>query len=1322
VLGVKLIFVRNPVMPDKREVKYIDTGPTVAEHIALIIQEWPGTDFVVSVNGHLLEETEWPTLVPGGDDDLIVHPVLDKGISNFFRAVFDTVVMFEVGTLMGGLGGNPFWKSVFTAVGSYIGGRIANAILPPPKQDNASSTYGWNGPQPTNQPGTPVGKTYGTVRVSPVLLCRFVTSNSNGQYLNLLYSGGEGAVDSIDNIMIDGNPIGNYINVTCDTRLGTNDQAPIANFNDTITDYELGYELDTAGHWSTQTTVGTADQGLQITIEFPYGLAHIDSNGNPQSASVTIEAQYQLVGSSGWMEWSLASSGTTSASQNTSVWNSFRLDNVIAGQYNVRLRCSNKSGTSEADLTRVFWITLSEIIYADFAYPNRVLVGLQILATNQLSSNDPTVTWEQTRSKVYVWNPNTGAYITKRASNPYWACYDLIHQCKYLMNINTGKYEYCIDGNDQSRIDYNVFAACAAYADGQVNGDYRFSLNIYLSENLNFWDALARLAITGRGVVIPKGTQFSCIGDMPGESVQLFTVGNITQKSFKGEFQSTKDRSNSIEVTFYNSQKGYSEDQAIYYGPDYESAALVTNPVETTYYGITDYNHAYIEAAYLSRCNQYLIRSENWEADVDAMACMLGDVVDVQHDIPKWGTAGGRLVSATATTVTLDKEVALLANQAYAIEIRLYTDQIVIVPVSIYVQNTMTNCLTLAVPLAVVPQQYDLYAIGLVGIQTKPFKITNIAKSGDQKVKITGIEYIPAVYAEDINVPIKNYSSYNNYLVDVVSVSTNQETYMQPDGTIVSTLDVTWPVPSNSFVAGYVVSYSSDGGKTWRNWASGVQAPYAVILNIKALATYIVKVCTINDIGIISLGTVSAPVYITGKITAPANVLGFAYREVDGGFLLTWQSNIEADLAGYNVYQGANNATLFSSKLIASSIMNTTLFVPISSSGEYAFHIVAVDNSGNVSDAPSSILAAFSLPADVVGFDVVRIGDNLSFMWQAVAGASISYEIRYGASWGVGQCKGTPSSPYFNCLFPTPGTHPFWIKAIDNFGNYSTNAQSASVVIVSSGNRQAVVTVDQVANGWSGASINTYVNGGGLQLAASAVRGQNIVEINLPKSFTARNTILANMIGVADSDITWGSADFTWDDVEAQAPWEPTGDITGITLDQQISLFAGIPANVVESIPLDESVIGDLGLQPQESINVTYGNGRFKQGALIQDFTKLSWAVNIPAVFHTVFYVTVSQPIVDNIVYLTLNGPGGYLMVGYDAHKGVFYLDDQLGNRNEVTVEFKSIDYLTFGIVQNATTRKLFVYSFSTNAVGDSEMTIGPVGSFTAAFLYPKFN
>ncbi|QDR81282.1 hypothetical protein [Sporomusa termitida] len=49
---MKLIFVRNPITPDKRDIQYAEARATIAEHIAPILREWTDTDFSVSINGH----------------------------------------------------------------------------------------------------------------------------------------------------------------------------------------------------------------------------------------------------------------------------------------------------------------------------------------------------------------------------------------------------------------------------------------------------------------------------------------------------------------------------------------------------------------------------------------------------------------------------------------------------------------------------------------------------------------------------------------------------------------------------------------------------------------------------------------------------------------------------------------------------------------------------------------------------------------------------------------------------------------------------------------------------------------------------------------------------------------------------------------------------------------------------------------------------------------------------------------------------------------------------------------------------------------------
>jgi hypothetical protein len=961
---IKLIFVRNPIQADRKEITYVETGLTITEHIAPIKIKWQDTDFTVAINGHVIYPEEWDTLIPRNCDEIVIHPILTGGLSNFLRTVADIAIVAYASAYAASFGANMYTKAILGAIGAYVGGRVANAILPPPNQnDTTTNTYGWNGPQPTSTPGTCVGKTYGTASPTPVLIARFVTTNGSDQYLNLLYSGGEGPVDSIQDIEIDGNPISNYVNVGVYTRLGTNDQSPIPYFNDTVTDYEVYYELDSAGDWSTQQTVGNADQGLQITIEFPYGLAYINSDGSLGSASVTIEAQYQLVGASSWSEWGLSNSGTSSASTNQSMWAQYRLDNLAAGKYNVRVRCTNKSGTSTSYLTRVFWITLSEILYDDFAYPNRVLVGIQALASNQLSSSDPTVTWTQTRNNVYVWNPNTGAYVTQRATSPAWACYDLMHQCKYLKNINTGLYEYYIDGNPYSRIDYEAFCNWALYADEQVNSDNRFNLNIFLSEDISFWDALARLAIVGRGTVFPKGTLYSCICDMPGTSSQLFTVGNIVAKSFKGEFQSLKDRATSIEITFPNKEKNYSNDLAIYYGSNYESTSYISNPTRANYYGITDYAHAYAEAAYLSRCNQYLIRTETWEADVDAMACCLGDIVDVAHDIPAWGWSG-RIVSATSTTATLDRTITMQAGTSYCIEVRTGADELFTFNLVAVTTETTTNTVTLATPFTVIPVQYDLYSVGIVGIQTKPFKIVNIAKSGDQKVEITGVEYIAGLYDDSITVPVVNYSNFTTYTI-TPSVSEQYPGTMD-SGEFDLQVSWVWPTDTRTYKATVFLD-----GTLMATVALSDTLP--IIISTKASGSHTVKVNILSSLNT-QIGTGNTTYTITPSTLAAVTNAKVSY--LYGNATITWDAINDSRLAGYQIMKGS---TLASSHVVAQMSQN---YYTVSGNDTYwiaGYYQTTYNGVTYTTYSEAWIEVAVTLAR--VGQNVVSTWDELATKW-----------------------------------------------------------------------------------------------------------------------------------------------------------------------------------------------------------------------------------------------------------------------------------------------------------------------------------------------------
>jgi len=1017
---INVIFVKNPFDTEKKEIYEVDykVGTTVEEYTEIYTAYYPETEFHISINGHTLEKYEVVLICPANGDQIVIMPVVGKNIGSLLGSIAMMALSVYVG-------GSNFLPNLHGFVGAlakgatmYIGGRIINAILPPPKQTTStvSPTYGWNGAKPIAATGTPIGKTFGKVMPAPVVLARHITTDGDKQYLNILYGGGEGPIDSVTDITIDGNPIANYKGVQVDIRLGTNDQEPISNFSDTFADQSLSYELQeygewvastrdtevqsgtskkyavdahievgddtyacvtsgTAGYvtpawshsgnivdgtvvwvysgskWATQQTEGNAGQGLEITLELPYGLYHTKDNGSLQNATVKIKAQYRKVDDIAWTDWILAKDGAITAAKNTAVRRVFRMDKLDAARYEVRCQCYYKSGTSTRYSTRVSWSMLSHILYNDFARPNKVLVGIKALATDQLSNTDPDVGWINTRANGNVWNPATGQYELKPVTNPYWGCYDLIHNCKYLKNINTGLYEYLVEGNPVNRIDYPSFLENATYsAELDSDGDPRFELNIYIDTEISFQDALARMAVVGRGVIVPKGTKYSCICDKPAIPTQLFTMGNITEKSLKGKFQSIKDRSQCIEVDFFNEAKDYKQDLAMYFGDEWNTTSQVANPTKVTRYGITKYKYAYKEAVFLHKGNKYLKRTENWEADIDAIACRPGDVVLLQHNVPKWGAAGGRIVGATENTVTLDQEVTLLPGKIYAVEIRLKTDSRVNKTMVSVSQETITDTLTLTTSFAVVPERYDVFAFGEANKVTKPFKVINIVKSKDQRCKLSGAEYVEAMYSDSIDIPAIDYTDYDKTLPEVLKLSLGQETYMQKDGAVVSLIHCSWMLPRDKKINKVVVLYSNDDGLTWISWDNTLDN-YSTITGLKALETYLVKVCTVNELGITSPGVVSEPVYITGKDQPPSDVTMFtATQDVNDQtkIILSWIPVSDADLKQYEIRIGGTSWDT-ADLVTSSAVGDKYVFTQLLSGVKLDFWIKAVDFSFNPS-------------------------------------------------------------------------------------------------------------------------------------------------------------------------------------------------------------------------------------------------------------------------------------------------------------------------------------------------------------------------------------
>lgn len=1059
---VNVIIVNNPFKPEQRDTKYLPfkKGKSISYYFNA-----PG-EWAYSVNGHEAA----PDTVVNDEDYIVVMPRVE---GKFFGVLLSIgLAVFTGGIASGAIFGiqSLIWRSVIAMAVGMIGNAIVSKLTAP-KVDSSNSeqsnTYGWGGTETVTGQGYPLAVTYGRMKSAGLLLSRHVISDGEKQYLNLLYCAGEGELSKIEDIRINANPISNYKDVQVDIRKGTNDQTVIPNFNDNFADQSLNYELTES--WNTQQVQGDACDAIELTVGFPNGLYYSNDSGGADRTSVTLKAEIRKVGDESWQALPLANqkgmaghikrrdawnfiksdnsvtntsdySGRIEEATNNAFYRVFRFDNLEKARYEIRMRCSAKDGKSLRHVNKVYWVQLTQIIYDDFVHPGKALIGIKALATSQLSGSDPKVTWIQERSEVYVFNPYINKYEAQPADNPAWAAYDLIHICRKIGG------EYIVFGQPHMRLDYNAFKAWADKC--KTNG---FTFNYIYDTAMRLWDALKYPEAVGRGKVIPVGTRFTCVSDYQSTPVQLFTVANIKQGSFTEEFQGVEARANSVEISFLNKDKDYERDVIPVYGDTYDESDTLTNPAQVELMGCTSLEQAYKHGKHFLRCNKYEIRTVTIEAFTDAIACTVGDIILIQHDIPEWGE-GGRVVAVSGQTITLDKEVSVQPGKNYQLLIRSNSTDIVS---TFNVVNV--SGLNVIVKESIPVQPDAVYAFGEVSKSAKPFRVLAITKTlSEMTRKIQCMEYYPELYvSDDGTVPSIDYT--NHGASDIQAVGLVSDVY-GANGIMYSRIGVTWQLPRDGKVSNVVVNYRNVKSDTWTyigNYPASTNA--TTISDVLLGATYEVRVQAINELGQLTTGVTKS--IAIPKMQAPEDVqnlhvLSRYNQTADKSVYYDLQVLFEppANPANFDVAEVWYMLTAKSGKPItdqewqyAGSSTSQVIIKALGPGETYRIKAVSVDRFGNRAETAQMvdvIVKPMDAVPDMPSDFGINFSRNATASWNEVLNADVDYyELRTDNNPGkdtnalLARVKGTSA-----VLTLTKRADTVYLYARSTLGKYSTAA------------------------------------------------------------------------------------------------------------------------------------------------------------------------------------------------------------------------------------------------------------------------------------------
>lgn len=988
---IRIVWIPNQLSKDGRIEKFFDyvNGRLLTDYLSEFGYEYPKKDIVYlsSQKGKVNPDDYIPV---AGEEIIIMAELKDPislalsigwAVTASLTASMSIGTMIAVAYTVGGL--------IIAGALTLVGFAIYSAFAKPRRPsfgttgglgsgsiDESSPTYAWDGIRSVREVGIPVGIIYGTHRVGGNIINEYVWNDGEDEYLNLLIALGEGEIESISDIEINENPFENYRGLTKYERYGTNDQEVIGGFEELHNASDVGAILlkDTPYIY---TSVDNDIEGFEVTIGFPYGIYKISqSSGSMGSNSATFRVEYKIHtdGDDDWVDHGLT---TVSDDSRTNIKKRVKVTGLYPEQYDIRITKTSDDST-EYKISDMRFAQIDELKTDDLAYPNTALLGLKLLATNQLSGMTPNFTAIVKGLKIKTYKVMNGAaevayddyyydpasekfnlfaddteltwdgvsYVTAYSANPAWCMYDLITNNRYGIG----------DFISVDNVDLASFVEMAKYCDerllkGSGGFEKRFEFSVVLDSSNSVLDILAQLCATFRAWIFYSQGTIRLKIDKPESPVQLFGMGNIIAGSFTQSWKSLKETPNVVEVQFLDANKGY-ENEIVAVT---DESSLDDDPMrkKTVRVFTTSITRALREGRYALNLGKYVHRSLSFKASLDAISCQAGDVISVSHEHPSWGYSG-RVVSGDPQGVTLDKAVTIEAGKVYKIQCRMDDDTIE----EKVVTNVAGSFSTLSVDSEWTKQPTEdcVWSFGETAYSKKDFRIISTKRDNNNEVTFECAEYSQYVFDDSApDTPESNYEDPDSDIPVVTDLLLTERVVIEVDGTLKNVIDVWWRNPD---ISGYTyrafryakVYVSSNAGGSYALVTQTAGNRCTITENIILGQPYRVCVTSVTNSGREKPIATSpyADIVISGKETPPSNVTTFLVNQRRDAMTFGWTEVADNDLQGYEIRKGTSWE---SGVVIATNLQGNTYDSNIVDVGTgQSFWIKAIDTSGTYSE------------------------------------------------------------------------------------------------------------------------------------------------------------------------------------------------------------------------------------------------------------------------------------------------------------------------------------------------------------------------------------
>lgn len=707
---MQIVEIKNPFQRHVRRIKLVEHNNQTVEvllkdYLEEVLEKYGvGIDyntakesFQVVLNGLVIPSALWDQYKPRPNDQIIFMPIVAK--SGDSKQILNLAIMIVAVAFVGpAFAGNVLhlaegtvgYALAVAAVGAGTG-LLLSSMLPQPSKGLSpsdwedSQIFGWN-PQTTQQQGIVQPCFYGRNKLHGNCVAvhtEIDDGDDTKQKLKMLVALGTGPIEGIveGSITINDQPSDNYENVTTEERRGLIDQTAISFFDSIKPEYKTN-RIVSYGSPVTYTTPDDDFDDLEIELIFPRGLYHANNSGGISESSMDIKVEISVADAESWstlVDTTITDDTTASkrVCYTTGVaYPGGSSPTVTQGnRYDIKVTkgTAEKSSARYGDELRL--VSVREVIEDAFTYPRTALLGISALASDQISGGVDV----SCIAKGKIVNVYDGAdWTLQYSNNPAWVLWDIFTRPVISGDGSSGD-PYVIeryDGMTPSKMDLVKFWELAQWCDvdtiddGEGGTEKRITFNGGWDTESNVWKAAEKVCQVARCNVFFNGSEITLAIDKAADPVQLFTVSNIDRDSWEETFLPQSDLASEIEVQYRDISQDY---ERVPFTVVDSSNTNYNNKVTLELFGVTKQSEAWRAAMFRLLQNRYLKSTIKFGVDIDAVACTLGDVIQVQHDVHLSGT-GGRVQSGTTLSFVADKDLVYESGYTYTVVVRKNDD------------------------------------------------------------------------------------------------------------------------------------------------------------------------------------------------------------------------------------------------------------------------------------------------------------------------------------------------------------------------------------------------------------------------------------------------------------------------------------------------------------------------------------------------------------------------------------------------------------------------------------------------------------------------